>query len=87
MDLGEVPQLEVDQACEEREAALDRKLKDWERQLVKAYLTNRKLKELSPEERLSIPDFDKVISLRLEIQFGKNPKTEKIVLQQRGNFW
>ena len=65
MGLGEVPQLEVDQACEEREAALDRKLKDWERQLVKAYLTNRKLKELSPEERLSIPDFDKVISFRL----------------------
>ena len=28
--LGEVPQLEVDQACEEREAALDRELKDWE---------------------------------------------------------
>ena len=28
MGLGEVPQLEVDQACEEREAALDRKLKD-----------------------------------------------------------
>ena len=65
MGLGEVPQLEVDQACEEREAALDHKLKDWERQLVKAYLTNRKLKELSPEERLSIPDFDKVISVRL----------------------
>ena len=34
MGLGEVPQLEVDQACEEREAALDRKLKDWERTLV-----------------------------------------------------
>ena len=34
MGLGEVPQLEVDQACEEREAALDRKLKDWERKLV-----------------------------------------------------
>ena len=65
MDLGEVPQLEVNQACEEREAALDRKLKDWEQTLVKAYLTNRKLKELSPEERLSIPDFDKVISFRL----------------------
>ena len=46
MGLGEVPQLEVDQACEEREAALDRKLKDWERKLVKAYLTNHKLKEL-----------------------------------------
>ena len=45
MDLGEVPQLEVDQACEEREAALDRKLKDWER---KAYLTNHKLM-FSPE--------------------------------------
>ena len=43
MGLGEVPQLEVDQACEEREAALDRKLKDWERKLVKAYLTNHKL--------------------------------------------
>ena len=65
MDLGEVPQLEVNQACEEREAALDRKLKDWERQLVKAYLTNHKLKELTPEEMLSIPDFDKVISFRL----------------------
>ena len=48
MDLGEVPQLEVDQACEEREAALDRKLKDWERKLVKAYLTNHKLM-FSPE--------------------------------------
>ena len=36
MGLGEVPQLEVDQACEEREAALDRKLKDRERRLVKA---------------------------------------------------
>ena len=58
MGLGEVPQLEVDQACEEREAALDRKLKDWERKLVKAYLTNQKLKELTPEERLSIPDFE-----------------------------
>ena len=46
-----VPQLEVDQACEEREAALDRKLKDWERKLVKAYLINHKLKELTPEER------------------------------------
>ena len=65
MGLGEVPQLEVDQACEEREAALDRKLKDWERKLVKAYLTNQKLKELTLEERLSIPDFDKVISFRL----------------------
>ena len=54
MGLGEVPQLEVDQACEEREAALDRKLKDWERKLVKAYLTNHKLKELTPEDRLSI---------------------------------
>ena len=58
MSLGEVPQLEVDQACEEREAALERKLKDWERTLVKAYLTNRKLKELTAEERLSIPDFE-----------------------------
>ena len=34
MGLGGVPQLEVDQACEEREAALDCKLKDWERKLV-----------------------------------------------------
>ena len=46
MGLGEVPQLEVDQACEEGEAA-----KDWERKLVKAYLTNQRLKELTPEER------------------------------------
>ena len=53
-----VPQLEVDQACEEREAALDRKLKDWERKLVKEYLTNQKLKNLTHEERLSILDFD-----------------------------
>ena len=44
---------------------MDRKLKDWERKLVKAYLINHKLKELTPEERLSIPDFDKVISFRL----------------------
>ena len=65
MGLGVVPQFEVDQACEEREAALNRKLKDWERKLVKAYLTNHKLKELTPEERLSIPDFNKVISFRL----------------------
>ena len=36
-----------------------------EQRLVKAYLTNHKLKELTPEERLSIPDFDKVISFRL----------------------
>ena len=57
--------LKVDQACKEREAALDRKLKDWEQKLVKAYLTNHKLKELTPEERLSIPDFDNVISFRL----------------------
>ena len=60
MGLGEVPQLEVDQACKEGEAA-----KDWERKLVKAYLTNQKLKELTPEERLSIPDFDKVVFYRL----------------------
>ena len=63
--LGEVPQLEVDQASEEREAALDRKLKDRERRLVKAYLTNQKVKDLTPEERLSIPEFDKVILFRL----------------------
>ena len=34
MSLGKVPQLEVDQACEEREAALDRKKterKNWAR--------------------------------------------------------
>ena len=60
---GEVPEPELDQACEEREAALNRKLKDWERPLVKAYLTNRKLKELSPEERLSVPDFLYVFDL------------------------
>ena len=62
--LWESPQLEVDQACEEREAALDRELKDWERQLVKVYLTNQKLKDLTPEERLSIPDFDKALSFK-----------------------
>ena len=62
--LGKVPQLEADQACEEREAALNCELKDWERKLVKAYLINQKLKSLTPVERLSIPDFEKVISFR-----------------------
>ena len=55
MGLGEVPQLEIDQACEEREAALDRKLKDWERKLVKAYLTKQKLKNITPELRRGSP--------------------------------
>ena len=62
---GEVPQPEVDQACEEREVALERALEGWERDVIKAFLTKEKLKAATPEERLSIPDYKKVIYFRL----------------------
>ena len=54
---GEVPQPEVEQACEEREVALERALEGWERDVIKAFLTDEKLKAATPEERLSIPDY------------------------------
>ena len=60
---GDVPQPEVDRACEERELALERTLEGWERDVIKAFLTNEKLKAATPEERLSIPDYKKVIDL------------------------
>ena len=60
-----VPQPEVDQACEERETALGRALEGWEREIIKAFLTNEKLKAITPEERTSITDFETVISFRL----------------------
>ena len=63
---GDVPQPEVDRACEERELALERTLERWERDVIKAFLTNEKLKAATPEERLSIPDYKKVIYFRLD---------------------
>ena len=61
---GEVPEPELDQACEEREAALGRPLEGWEREIVKAFLTNERLKAIAPEERTSITNFDTVILFR-----------------------
>ena len=46
---GEVPEPELDQACEEREAALGRALEGWEREIVKAFFTNKKLKATIPK--------------------------------------
>ena len=62
---GEVPQPEVDRVCEEREVALERALEGWEREIIKAHLANDRLKAATPEERLSIPDYKKVIYFRL----------------------
>ena len=62
---GEVPQPEVDRVCEEREVALERALEGWECDVIKAFLTNEKLKAATPEERLSIPGYKKVIYFRL----------------------
>ena len=62
---GDVPQPEVDRACEEREMALERTLEGWEREVIKAHLANARLKAATPEERLSIPDYEKVIYFRL----------------------
>ena len=58
---GEVPQPEVDRACEEREVALERNLEGWEREIIKVHLANDRLKAATPEERLSIPNYKKVI--------------------------
>ena len=62
---GDVPQPEVDRACEEREMALERTLEGWEREVIKAHPANARLKAATPEERLSIPDYKKVIYFRL----------------------
>ena len=62
---GEVPQPEVDRVCEEREVALERVLEGWEREIIKAHLANDRLKAATPQERLSIPDYKKVIYFRL----------------------
>ena len=62
----EVPQPEVDQACEDRETALGRALERWEREIIKAFLTNEKLAEATtPEERTSITDYETVVSFIL----------------------
>ena len=61
----EVPQPEVNQACDEREVTLERALEGWEHDIIKAFLTNEKLKAATPEERLSIPGYKKVIYFRL----------------------
>ena len=60
----EVPQPEVDQACEERETAMGRALEGWERKIIKVFLTIEKLKATTPEERTFITDFETVISFR-----------------------
>ena len=50
---GEVPQPEVDKACEEREVALERTLEGWERDIIKAHLANDRMRTATPEEKLS----------------------------------
>ena len=56
---------EVDRVCQEREVALGRVLQGWEREIIKAHLLNEQLKSTTPEERISIDDYKKVISFRL----------------------
>ena len=56
---------EVDRVCQEREVALGRVLLGWEREIIKAYLFTEQLKSATPEERISIDDYRKVISFRL----------------------
>ena len=56
---------EVDRVCQEREVALGRVLLGWEREIIKAYLFNEQLKSATPEERISIDNYKKVISFRL----------------------
>ena len=56
---------EVDRVCQEREVALGRVLLGWEREIIKAHLFNEQLKSATPEERISIDDYKKVISFRL----------------------
>ena len=59
----EVPQPEVDQACEERETAPGRALEGWEREIIKAFHTNEKLKATTPEERTFITELHTKMSL------------------------
>ena len=47
---------------------MGRALKGWEREIIKALLTNDRMKAATPEERLSIPDFKKVIYFRSACQ-------------------
>ena len=63
----EVPQPEVDRACEEREVALERALEEWEREIIKAHLANDRLKAATPEKRFSIKDYKKVTYFKLDI--------------------
>ena len=56
---------EVDRVCQEREVALGRVLLGWEREIISAHLLNEQLKSTTPEERISIDDYKKVISFRL----------------------
>ena len=56
---------EVDRVCQEREVALGRVLLGWEREIISAHLLNEQLKSATPEERISIDDYKKVISFRL----------------------
>ena len=56
---------EVDRVCQEREVALGRVLLGWEREIIKAHLFNEQLKSATPEERISIDNYKKVISFRL----------------------
>ena len=56
---------EVDRVCKEREVALGRVLQGWEREIIEAHLFNEQLKSATPEERISIDDYKKVISFRL----------------------
>ena len=56
---------DVDRVCQEREVALGRVLLGWEREIIKAYLFNEQLKSATPEERISIDNYKKVISFRL----------------------
>ena len=56
---------EVDRVCQEKEVALGRVLQGWEREIIEAHLFNEQLKSATPEERISIDDYKKVISFRL----------------------
>ena len=56
---------EVDRVCKEREVALGRVLQGWEREIIEAHLFNEQLKSATPEERISIDNYKKVISFRL----------------------
>ena len=56
---------EVDRVCQEREVALGRVLQGWEREIIKAHLFNEQLKSATPEERISIDNYKKVIPIRL----------------------